>query len=108
MAVSSIFVYAEDALNYKPMALCIIYCFISTFVGNLLLKTTKTAYKFTVITSHKEELVEEKEQGRFARMRKLNALRLEMKKAVHREDFEQAAKLRDEIRALEQEHKESA
>ena len=56
----------------------------------------------------KELLVEEKEQGRFARMRKLNALRLEMKKAVRREDFEQAAKLRDEIRALEQEHKESA
>ena len=59
VAVSSIFVYAEDALNYKPMALCIIYCFISTFVGNLLLKSTKTAYKFTVITPHKEKLVEE-------------------------------------------------
>ena len=55
-----------------------------------------------------EALVEEKEQSRFARMRRLNALRLEMKKAVHREDFEQAAKLRDEIRALEQEHRESA
>ena len=41
------------------MALCIIYCFISTFVGNLLLKTTKTAYKFTVITTHKDEFVEE-------------------------------------------------
>ena len=61
-----------------------------------------------VAAEKKEELVEEKERGRFARMRKLNALRLEMKKAVHREDFEQAAKLRDEIRALEEEHKESA
>lgn len=59
VAISSIFVYADGTLNYKPMALCIIYCFISTFVGNLMLKTTKTAYKFTVITSHKEELVEE-------------------------------------------------
>lgn len=59
VAVSSIFVYAEDSLNYKPMALCIIYCFISTFVGNLLLKTTKTAYKFTVITTHEQEFVEE-------------------------------------------------
>ena len=57
VAVSSIFVYSEDVLNYKPVALCIIYCFISTFVGNLLLKSTKTAYKFTVITSHKEEFV---------------------------------------------------
>ena len=48
VAIASIFVYSEGNLNYKPMALCILYCFISTFVGNLLLKTTKTAYKFTV------------------------------------------------------------
>ena len=41
------------------MALCILYCFISTFVGNLLLKSTKTAYKFTIITTHKEEIVAE-------------------------------------------------
>ena len=59
VAVVSIFVYSEAELNYKPMALCIIYCFISTFVGNLLLKTTKTAYKFTIITTHKEEFAEE-------------------------------------------------
>ena len=59
VAVASIFVYSEGTLNYKPMALCIMYCFISTYVGNLLLKTTKTAYKFTVITTHKEELIEE-------------------------------------------------
>lgn len=57
VAISSIFVYSENALNYKPMALCILYCFLSSFVGNLLLKSTKTAYKFTVITSHKEDLV---------------------------------------------------
>lgn len=59
VAVSSVFVYADNALNYKPMALCILYCFISTYVGNLLLKTTKTAYKFTIITTHKDEFVEE-------------------------------------------------
>lgn len=59
VAIASVFVYSENNLNYKPMALCIIYCFISTFVGNLLLKTTKTAYKFTVITTHKDEFVEE-------------------------------------------------
>ena len=59
VAVASIFVYSEGSLNYKPMALCILYCFISTFVGNLLLKTTKTAYKFTVITTRKDEFVEE-------------------------------------------------
>lgn len=59
VAVTSVFVYSEGTLNYKPMALCIIYCFLSSFVGNLLLKTTKTAYKFTVITSHREKLVED-------------------------------------------------
>lgn len=59
VAVSSIFVYSGGTLNYKPMALCILYCFLSSFVGNLLLKTTKTAYKFTVITPHKDALVEE-------------------------------------------------
>ncbi|MBE6798341.1 MAG: YitT family protein [Ruminococcaceae bacterium] len=59
VAIASIFVYSENIFNYKPMAFCIIYCFVSTFVGNLLLKTTKTAYKFTVITSHRDEFVEE-------------------------------------------------
>ncbi len=59
VAVTSIFVYYEETFSYKPMALCILYCFISTFVGNLLLKTTKTAYKFTVITTHKDAFVEE-------------------------------------------------
>lgn len=59
VAVASVFVYSENIFNYKPMVLCVIYCFISTFVGNLLLKTTKTAYKFTIITTHRDELVEE-------------------------------------------------
>ncbi|MBQ4066328.1 MAG: YitT family protein [Clostridia bacterium] len=59
VAIASIFVYSDGNLNYKPCALCIIYCFISTFVGNLLLKTTKTAYKFTIITTHKKEIIEE-------------------------------------------------
>ena len=54
-----------------------------------------------------DHLLDEKEQGRFARMRKLNALRAEMKKAVRHEEFERAAQLRDEIRALEN-TKESA
>lgn len=46
-------------------------------------------------------LVEAKEQSRFARMRQLNALRLEQKAAVLREDFEKAAQIRDQIRELE-------
>ena len=62
VATISLFVYSEGNLNYKPVALCIIYCFISTFVGNQLLRSTNTAYKFTVITTHKEELVRELNQ----------------------------------------------
>ena len=37
----------------------------------------------------------------------MNALRMEMKKAVHQENFERAAEIRDQIKALEAEHKES-
>ncbi len=59
VSIASIFVYSEGNLNYKPMALCIMYCFISTFMGNLLLKTTKTAYKFTIITDKPEEIENE-------------------------------------------------
>ena len=55
----------------------------------------------------KDGLVDHEEQGRFARMRQMNALRMEMKKAVHQEDFERAAQLRDQLHALEAEHKES-
>ena len=53
-----------------------------------------------------DELVGQEEQSWFSYQRKLNALKLEMKKAVHQEDFERAAQLRDEIHALEAEHKE--
>lgn len=53
-----------------------------------------------------EDLVGKEEQSRFAYMRRMNALRMEMKKAVHQENFERAAELRDEIRKLEAAHKE--
>lgn len=53
-----------------------------------------------------EDLVGREEQSRFAYMRQMNALRMEMKKAVHQENFERAAELRDEIRKLKAEHKE--
>ena len=56
VAITSLFVYAENSVDYKPVALCITYCFISTFVGNQILKGSKTAYKFTIITTHPEEI----------------------------------------------------
>ena len=52
------------------------------------------------------DLVGKEEQSRFAYMRQMNALKMEMKKAVHQENFERAAELRDQIHALEAEHKE--
>ena len=54
-----------------------------------------------------DDLVGKEDQSRFAYLRQMNALRMEMKKAVHQENFERAAELRDEIHKLEAEHKES-
>lgn len=48
-----------------------------------------------------EELVDDESRSRFARARELNALRLEMKQAAQKEEFERAAQLRDRIRELE-------
>ena len=53
------------------------------------------------------DLVGKEEQSRFAYMRQMNALKMEMKKAIHQENFERAAELRDQIHQLEAEHKES-
>ena len=50
--------------------------------------------------------VGQEDQSRFAYLRQMNALKLEMKKAVHQENFERAAELRDQIRSLEAAHKE--
>ena len=53
-----------------------------------------------------DHLVGQEDQSRFAYLRQMNALKLEMKKAVHQENFERAAELRDQIRSLEAAHKE--
>lgn len=65
VAIVSLFVYAESGeasaalFNYKPACLCILYCFISTYVGNQIIAGTQKAYKFTVITTHPEEITAE-------------------------------------------------
>ena len=65
VAVASFFVYATPdaqgvmSYDYKPVCLCIIYCFISTFLGNIILQGSKQAYKFTVITTHAQEISNE-------------------------------------------------
>lgn len=56
----SLAVYSDEGfVSYKPVALCITYCFISNFVGNYIIKGAKTAYKFTVITTHPDEICQE-------------------------------------------------
>lgn len=65
VAVVSFFVYAKPdtsgsmSYDYKPVCLCIIYCFISTFLGNVIIQGSKQAYKFTVITTHAQEISDE-------------------------------------------------
>ncbi len=55
----------------------------------------------------KEDLMSDENQSRFSYLRQMNALKLAQKKAIHEEDFERAAELRDEIRELEEAHKEA-
>ncbi len=65
VAFLSFFVYATPGVDgaliydYKPVCLCITYCFVSSFLGNQIIKGTKSAYKFTVITTHSEEIIAE-------------------------------------------------
>ncbi len=62
IAAASFFVYAvpdaSGALQYdfKPVCLCLLYCLLSSFVGNAIIKGSKSAYRFTVITSHADEI----------------------------------------------------
>lgn len=48
-----------------------------------------------------DTLLEQEEQNEISKTRQLNALRMEMRKAVAAENFERAAELRDQIHALE-------
>lgn len=69
------------------------------------LSAAPAAQKQQTETKH-EDLVGKEEQSRFSYLRQLNALKMEMKKAVHQENFERAAELRDQIHKLEAEHKD--
>lgn len=48
-----------------------------------------------------ETLLEQEEQNQISKTRQLNALRMEMRKAVREENFERAAELRDQIHSME-------
>ena len=55
----------------------------------------------------KDSLLSREEQSRFSYLRQMNALRLAQEKSIREEDFERAAQLRDQIRQLEEMHKEA-
>ena len=55
----------------------------------------------------KDNLMSCEDQSRFSYLRQMNALKHAQKKAIHEEDFERAAQLRDEIHKLEEIHKEA-
>ncbi len=65
VAAVSFFVYATpDAsgvmqYDYRPVCLCLLYCFVSNFLGNFIIKGSKTAYKFLIVTTHADELERE-------------------------------------------------
>lgn len=48
-----------------------------------------------------DTLLEQEEQNQISKTRQLNALRMEMQKAVQEENFERAAELRDQIHSME-------
>ena len=65
VAIIPFFVYAKPdksgrlIYDYSPVCLCILYCFLSSFMGNYIIRGTKTATKFTIITEHPDEIAKE-------------------------------------------------
>lgn len=58
---ASYFVYAENVngvvvYNYKPVCLCMLYCFMSSFVGNVMLKGSRSACEFVIVTTRADEI----------------------------------------------------
>ncbi len=65
IAAVSYFVYTgvgaqgEVIYEYKPVCLCMIYCFLSSYMGNAIIKGSKAAYKFFIVTRHADEIGQE-------------------------------------------------
>ncbi len=60
VAILSLFAYGEEGkFNLEPVILCLIYCFASSKMGDVILKGYKTALKFEVVTSYPEEISKE-------------------------------------------------
>lgn len=65
VALASFFVYAHKDVNgnmiydYKPICLCMVYSFLASFVGNFMIKGSKTAYQCMIVTTHADEIEKE-------------------------------------------------
>ena len=61
VALASYFVFYKEAdgvrvYDYKPVCLCVIYAFVSSFTGNRIISGLKHACKFTIVTDQCDEL----------------------------------------------------
>ena len=61
VALASYFVFGEEIdgvmiYDYKPVCLCVLYAFVSSFVGNRIISGLKHACKFTIVTDQCDEL----------------------------------------------------
>ena len=61
VALSSYFVFVqnvdgEPVYNMKPVCLCLLYCFTSSFIGTTILSQSRAASEFVVITKHPDEI----------------------------------------------------
>ena len=64
VAVSSYFVYATESngvitYDYKPVCLCLLYCFFSSFIGDRIIAGARKACKFFIVTDNPDEIEKE-------------------------------------------------
>lgn len=66
VAMASYFVYAEVnpetgelVYQFKPVVLCILYSFMASEIGSLILQSSKSAVKFEIVTTHAQEIAAE-------------------------------------------------
>ena len=64
VAAASYFVYAEEVdgvvyYDLKPVCLCLLYSFVSSFIGSRMMRGTHNAFNVVIITTHTEEIEKE-------------------------------------------------
>ena len=64
IAVASYFVYATEVngvivYDYKPVCLCLLYCFLSSFMGSRIISGLRRACKFIIVTDSADEIEKE-------------------------------------------------